>query len=123
MTGIDVRDLAKEELPAGHFPASPHSDFRVYMTPEVHRGAWEHAKKNMSVENCVVLVGSWKQDGNGPYAVATNFIPCENAASKFAEVTFTHESWAMINHEMDTRFATERIIGWYHSHPDFGIFL
>jgi hypothetical protein len=38
-------------------------------------------------------------------------------------VTFTHESWAQINSEMDSRFVDARIIGWYHSHPDFGIFL
>ena len=24
---------------------------------------------------------------------------------------------------MDTRYADKRIVGWYHSHPDFGIFL
>jgi proteasome lid subunit RPN8/RPN11 len=40
-----------------------------------------------------------------------------------AEVTFTHESWSQINKEMDAKFADERIVGWYHSHPDFGIFL
>ncbi|TXT17122.1 MAG: hypothetical protein FD138_4627, partial [Planctomycetota bacterium] len=28
-----------------------------------------------------------------------------------------------INREMDTKFANLRIVGWYHSHPDFGIFL
>ncbi|MGD9632030.1 MAG: Mov34/MPN/PAD-1 family protein [Pirellulales bacterium] len=123
MSNIDVRDLAKETLPEGRFPASAKADFRVFMVPEVHRGTWAHAKKDVSVEICGVLVGSWKHDDDGPFAVITNFIPCENAASKFAEVTFTHESWAHINREMDTRFANDRIIGWYHSHPDFGIFL
>jgi proteasome lid subunit RPN8/RPN11 len=120
---IDVRDLTLDELPTGQFPSSLKADFRVFMAPEVHRGTWEHAKKNLTVEICGVLVGNWKRDENGPYALATNFIPCENASSKFAEVTFTHESWALINREMDTRFADQRIVGWYHSHPDFGIFL
>jgi proteasome lid subunit RPN8/RPN11 len=123
MSGIDVHDLAKEGLPAGTFPASSRADFRLYLTPEVHRGLWEHAKKDLSVEICGVLVGRWQLDDNGPFAVVSNHIRCENAASKFAEVTFTHESWAQINREMDTRFENERIIGWYHSYPDFGIFL
>src|SRR5262249_22696216 len=32
-------------------------------------------------------------------------------------------TWSRINQEMDTRFAHLKIVGWYHSHPDFGIFL
>jgi proteasome lid subunit RPN8/RPN11 len=123
MSDIDVCDLERDELPRGSFPSNPKADFRVFMAPEVHRGTGEHAKKNSVVEICGVLVGSWQRDDNGPFAVITDFIPCENASSKFAEVTFTHESWALINREMDTRFADDRIVGWYHSHPDFGIFL
>ena len=47
----------------------------------------------------------------------------EGAETKFAEVTFTHQTWAKINAEMDTKFADMKIVGWYHTHPDFGIFL
>lgn len=123
MSSIDVRDLAKEDLAKGRFPVDPRADFRLFMAPDVHRGTWDHARHDKSVEICGVLVGRWERDENGPYAVVTNFIRCEQAASKFAEVTFTHESWAQINSEMDTKYAELRIIGWYHSHPDFGIFL
>jgi len=123
MSGIDVRDLAKESLTEGRFPATPRADFRLHLAPEVHRGTWDHARQDTSVEICGVLVGRWERDEHGPYAVVTDYIRCEQASSKFAEVTFTHESWAQINREMDTKFADARIIGWYHSHPDFGIFL
>jgi len=123
MSGIDVRDLANEKLPAGKFPVDPRADFRLFIAPEVRRGIEEHAKADVTVEICGVLVGNWGADENGPYAAVTDYIRCANAASKFAEVTFTHESWAQINKEMDSKFADSRIIGWYHSHPDFGIFL
>jgi hypothetical protein len=53
----------------------------------------------------------------------SQFIRCDAAASKSGEVTFTHEAWNVINREMDTRFADLRIVGWYHTHPTFGIFL
>src|SRR5690606_7016679 len=76
-----------------------------------------------TVEICGILVGEWRQDEDGPFATVENYIRCDNATSKFAEVTFTHESWAKINEEMDSRFDGKRIVGWYHSHPDFGIFL
>jgi proteasome lid subunit RPN8/RPN11 len=123
MSRIDVRDLASEKLPPGKFPIEARADFRLFISPEVRRGIDEHAKADVSVEICGVLVGNWGVDENGPFAAVTDYIRCANAASKFAEVTFTHESWAQINKEMDSRFADSRIVGWYHSHPDFGIFL
>jgi proteasome lid subunit RPN8/RPN11 len=123
MSRLDVRDLKHEKLPAGRFPGDAPADFRLYIAPPVHKGVLEHAKQDVTVEICGVLVGQWETDANGPYALVADFIRCESASSKFAEVTFTHESWAQINREMDTRFADKRIVGWYHSHPDFGIFL
>ena len=45
------------------------------------------------------------------------------ASNKHAEVTFTHETWSKINGEMDTKYTDNSIVGWYHTHPDFGIFL
>lgn len=124
MTQRDVRHLAENQtLKEAPFPASPRAEFRVHLSPAVHDGIAEHAKRDTSVEICGVLVGDWKQDPNGPYAVVSDYIRCESATSRTAEVTFTHESWAQINQEMDSRFAESRIVGWYHSHPDFGVFL
>ena len=123
MSEVDVRDLAREGLPRGQFPAGTHSDFRLHMAPAVLAGIAGHAKADDSVEICGVLVGGWEQDEQGPYALVSDYIRCDNAASKFAEVTFTHESWAQINKEMDSKYDDKRIVGWYHSHPDFGIFL
>ena len=73
------------------------SAFRLHLAPEVHRGVEAHAKADSSVEICGVLVGQWGQDAQGPFALVTDYIRCDNAASKFAEVTFTHESWSQIN--------------------------
>jgi proteasome lid subunit RPN8/RPN11 len=123
MTKLDVADLEQESLLAERFPAELRSAFRLHMAPAVHRGTMAHAKEDDSVEICGVLVGRWGKDEHGPFALVTDYIRCDNAASKLAEVTFTHESWAAINREMDTRYADKRIVGWYHSHPDFGIFL
>lgn len=123
MSGVDISDLKKEKLADGKFPAKPKADFRFHMTEAVHKDIQDHAKADKSVEICGVLVGKWAKDENGPFALVTENIRCDSATSKFAEVTFTHESWSQINQEMDTKYSDLRIIGWYHSHPDFGIFL
>lgn len=123
MSEIDVSQLSQESLAASAFPASRAADFRVYFANDVHAAIQSHAGEDTSIEICGVLVGEWQKDDDGPFAVIRNFIRCDNAASKNAEVTFTHESWAQINAEMDSKYGEQRIIGWYHSHPDFGIFL
>ncbi len=119
----DVRLLRNEKLTESPFPATRAADFRIHFHPAAHGRAVAHAKEDKSVEICGVLVGDWGQDADGPFARITEIIRCDNATKKFAEVTFTHESWTQINREMDTKFANLRIVGWYHSHPDFGIFL
>lgn len=123
MSTTDVSNLAGEGLAEIRFPVDYHAPFRFYLAPEVHRGINAHAKEDTSVEICGVLVGVWGRDELGPFAEVSHFIRCDNASSKVAEVTFTHESWAQINQEMDSKYADKRIVGWYHSHPDFGIFL
>ncbi len=119
----DIRQLQKESLPPGEFPVGGKQDFRVFLAPAVHARIWQHATENLALEICGVLVGSWQRDAVGPFVAISEFIRCDAARSGFAEVTFTHEAWTKINAEMDTRLSGLKIVGWYHSHPDFGIFL
>jgi proteasome lid subunit RPN8/RPN11 len=120
---LDVRLLAQEEIPEGAFPGAAGEDLRVYLAPTAHEQAWQHAQRNRSVEVCGVLVGEWKRDSAGPFVEVQHIIESNAARSGPAEVTFTHDTWAAINREMDTRYQGLRIVGWYHTHPDFGIFL
>ncbi len=120
---IDVRLLARLDLPNEAFPGGRTEGFRVFFTPGVHAALWKHAALDTSVEICGVLVGSWHRDEIGPFVKIVESIRGEGAETRFAEVTFTHQTWAKINAEMDTKFANLSIVGWYHTHPDFGIFL
>ena len=42
-----------------------------------------------------------------------------------ASVTYTPESWRYVNDRLDEMFVEDSavIVGWYHTHPGFGIFL
>jgi proteasome lid subunit RPN8/RPN11 len=120
---IDVRLLGGQALPRAEFPGGKGEAFRVYFAPAVHEALWKHAGEDTSVEICGVLVGTWETDANGPFVRVSESIRGEAADNKFAEVTFTHETWAKINARMDSDFSHLAIVGWYHTHPDFGIFL
>ena len=46
-----------------------------------------------------------------------------NAAQAGTHVTFTQDTWAHIYETKDAKYPDHRIVGWYHSHPGFGVFL
>jgi proteasome lid subunit RPN8/RPN11 len=124
---IDVRLLQKAEYSNSSvkemFPGAGSRDFRVYFSDDAYNSVQKHAYGTTSVEIGGVLVGHWGKDDDGPFVAVTEIIRCDAATSKSGEVTFTHEAWNVVNREMDTRFADLKIVGWYHSHPGFGIFL
>ena len=123
LSGPDVRQLSEQELVNAEFPGGRQQKFRVFIDPKTHEEIWKHAQADTNVEICGVLVGNWAKDAQGPFLNVSASIRGEAAAKKFAEVTFTHDTWAAINAEMDSKYTDRSIVGWYHTHPDFGIFL
>lgn len=83
----------------------------------------EHGRDNDKVEICGVLVGNVYTDAMGPYLYITNMIKGDAASSHAAQVTFTAETWQHIQDVMDRDHPGEKIVGWYHTHPGFDIFL
>jgi proteasome lid subunit RPN8/RPN11 len=78
-----------------------------------------HARSSMTAEVCGILIGG-EVDG------VTRIEACiagENAAQGGAHVTFTQNTWEHIYKIKDSKFPDRAIVGWYHSHPGFGIFL
>jgi hypothetical protein len=47
----------------------------------------------------------------------------QHSDSQVAQVTFTGDTWNHIHNELDSKHPELRILGWYHTHPGFGIFL
>ena len=76
---IDVRLLARQDLPHEAFPGGRNEGFRVFFSPEVHAALWKHAVEDTSVEICGVLVGSWHRDEGGPFVKITESIRGEGA--------------------------------------------
>ena len=92
---------------------------RVTIEGEVLRQIRQHARSNSKTEVCGVLIG--EENGNGLSITAR--IPGLNAAQAGTYVTFTQDTWEHIYKIKDKEYPDERIMGWYHSHPGFGVFL
>jgi proteasome lid subunit RPN8/RPN11 len=91
----------------------------VVVDSEVVRKIRQHARSCNTIEVCGILIG---QDRDHRVEVAA-CIEGENAEGAGAHVTFTQSTWEHIYEVKDKKFPNERIVGWYHSHPGFGIFL
>src|SRR5207253_1016663 len=92
---------------------------RVSIEGEVLRQIRQHARSNSKTEVCGVLIGA--ENGSGVSISAR--IPGLNAAQAGTYVTFTQDTWEHIYKIKDKEYPDEKIVGWYHSHPGFGVFL
>jgi proteasome lid subunit RPN8/RPN11 len=97
--------------------AQDHAPLRI--DSEVVRQIRQHARLESKTEVCGVLIG--REIGEGIEVSAS--IAGVNAAQGGAHVTFTQDTWEHIYKIKDSEYPNERIVGWYHSHPGFGVFL
>jgi len=118
---VGIDDLTAREWPAASSERAP--GFQVVMRQSVLNDIHAHAASSPDAEICGVLVGDVVRDDSGPFVHVEANIRGEFAASRTAGVTFTAETWTHMQGILETRFTGKRIVGWYHSHPDFGVFL
>jgi proteasome lid subunit RPN8/RPN11 len=98
---------------------SPLPEPCVTIDSEVTRRIRQHARANPRTEVCGVLIGD---DVNNTIEIRAS-IEALNAAQAGTHVTFTQDAWEEIYRIKDEHYPNERIVGWYHSHPGFGVFL
>lgn len=91
----------------------------VVMEAEVARKIRQHARTSMKAEVCGVLIGSTDHERMTVEACIAGI----NAAQGGAHVTFTQDTWEHIYKIKDKEYPDHKIVGWYHSHPGFGVFL
>jgi proteasome lid subunit RPN8/RPN11 len=88
--------------------------------PVVRDAVYDHVFGHATHEVGGVLVGTLGE-GEAPTVEAS--IPALEALGERSRLTFTHEAWASIHQCLERDHAGRQIVGWYHSHPGFGIFL
>ncbi|UCG85631.1 MAG: Mov34/MPN/PAD-1 family protein, partial [Gemmatimonadota bacterium] len=80
-----------------------------------------HAKESLDMEVCGVLVGDVCEDEEGLFVDVKATIRGAAARAGSAHVTYTQETWNDIHRELEQRYPDRSIVGWYHSHPGFGV--
>jgi proteasome lid subunit RPN8/RPN11 len=91
------------------------------LSDEIRERVYDHVFAHDDTEVGGVLVGDIDATGR---AEVHGMIPALEADGARASVTFTHEAWQAILDVHERDFPDSPVIvGWYHSHPGFGIFL
>jgi proteasome lid subunit RPN8/RPN11 len=112
-----------------HFAVFPYGepredDLPIFVDLDVLAELEQHALSDTSVELGGVLLGGRCVDSDGrPFVVITECLRAAHYESTKGSFKFTHETWSAITRERQ-RFPSElQMVGWYHTHPDWGVFL
>ncbi len=113
---LSLPSLSREPLP----PASPP---RLLLSQSALHTIREHGYSDTSRECAGVLVGEKLEGEKESLILVEAAIAGAHTDSRRGSVTFTHDTWEQIYREKDQKYEDLRIVGWYHTHPGFGIFL
>ncbi len=83
-----------------------------------------HAFSDTRVELGGVLLGGQYEDSDGrPFVVVSESIRAEHFEATRGSFKFTHDTWEQITRQRQEFPADLQMVGWYHTHPDWGVFL
>ncbi len=120
---------ARVRIAGRHLPIGDPTPAAVDITIEepALRASQAHALSSLNREVAGVLVGPRpEKQPDGRYRVhILDTIIAKHTVMHGASVTYTPESWRYMTDKLHERYPDETavIVGWYHTHPGFGIFL
>lgn len=105
------------------FPGPSHADsaLRVACERAAFADITAHAKELLDKEVCGVLVGQVCEDDEGRWVHVEAIVRGTAARQANVSVTFTQETWTKIHETIETSHRGRQIVGWYHTHPGFGV--
>jgi len=96
---------------------------RIYILQETYRKIHEFTKDKKVNESGGILTGNIIEEFGKTNIIISGFIEAKHADATPTTLKFTHKTWELINKEMEKNHKGEKIVGWIHTHPNFGIFL
>jgi proteasome lid subunit RPN8/RPN11 len=99
-------------------------DLAIYVDLDVLREMEEHAQSDTTVELGGVLLGAHYEDQQGaPFVVISDSLRAQHYESTKGLFKFTHDTWSAITRQREAFPADLQMVGWYHTHPGWGVFL
>jgi len=117
-TDVEGAKPLRREFPG---PRSADVALRVAVERRANAELVAHAKDSLEVEVCGVLVGQTCEDAVGVFVHIAAIIRGDAASEASTHVTFTQTTWNTIHQTLERDYPQLKIVGWYHTHPGFGV--
>lgn len=97
----------------------------IFFAQSAYRKCVAHATRDLEHEVGGVLVGEACTDSarGKTYIRIEDILPALFTDSSETHVTFTQNTLVHLNNQLLDLFPGKRMVGWYHTHPRFGVFL
>jgi proteasome lid subunit RPN8/RPN11 len=102
-------------------PKSSSAYLRVAFSKTAFAEVSLHARESLDEEICGVLAGDMCEDDEGLFVNVRAVVRGASTERSSRHVTFTQETWNDIHETLHREYPKLSIVGWYHSHPGFGV--
>jgi proteasome lid subunit RPN8/RPN11 len=97
-------------------------DLRIIIEDHIYQFLHKYSAADTTRELGAILVGTISGESS-PIVHVQAAIEAKYTESESASVKFTQKTWEYVNSIKDSQYPDKRIVGWFHTHPGFGIFL
>ncbi len=95
----------------------------IYISQPTYKAIHNFTKDKTTNESGGILVGYTIEEFGKTNIVIDGFIEAKYTEATPTTITFTHQTWDSWHKELAKKHADKKIVGWIHTHPNFGIFL
>ena len=121
-TGYNAADYPLNYELIGESP-SP-DELKIFIDDYTFSEIDSYLSGDMNRELGGVLLGSVHKDLNDNiFVIISDFIPALYTESSATRLTFTHKTWEYINSRKEKYHKDKIILGWFHSHPGYSVFM
>lgn len=113
-------DLPQNIIPVGE---RVFEDKNIYIHQKVYEQIHKFSANKTENEHGGILVGRVLNEMGKENTIIEGFVEAKYNTATPTTLTFTHETWEYFHAEIDRKYKDKKIVGWIHTHPNFGIFL
>lgn len=112
-------------LPQNILPMGEHveEDKNIYISQSAYKEIHKFTKNKLTNESGGMLIGNVIEALGKTNIIIQGFVEAKYCEATPTTLKFTHETWEYVHGEIAEKFESGKIVGWIHTHPDFGIFL
>ena len=120
-----VNELPENMLPQNILPIGERveENKNIYISQSVYKEIHKFTKNKTTNESGGMLIGTVVEEFGKTNIVISGFVEAKFCEATPTTLKFTHETWKFVHKEIEKKHKGKKIVGWIHTHPDFGIFL